>query len=250
MPTGSHNKILLDRIQKWIIENQKSDQVFRYHSEAVNTLMPLTRWYKESVRYGNGVALEGVWICPALYSQMGKINYHAEAFTHTVNAIAKWPKAYRLMYQRNRTVNLHGKQGQQLAGDEWVEDFLVRAVKQFSSAQSSFAMVELMSCSINLLEPNQQMYKGREAFDIHNTKKHKKLPSVYNQLKVAKFAMKEEWFVSKGREIVFKYAWADKKYNEGEKVQSKCIKAMEKGELKAKHKFNSFPQRKFPNDMW
>ena len=41
-------------------------------------------------------------------------------------------------------VNLDGKQGRQLAGDEWVEDFLVRPVKQFSSAQSSFAMVELM----------------------------------------------------------------------------------------------------------
>ena len=82
--TSSHNKIMLDRIQKWIIENEKSDQVFRYHSEAVNILMPLTRWYKESVRYGNGVALEGVWmICPALYSQMGKINCRDEAFTPT-----------------------------------------------------------------------------------------------------------------------------------------------------------------------
>ena len=248
--TGSHNEILLDRIKKWIIENEKSDQVFRYHSQAVNTLMPLTRWYKESARYGNGVALEGVWmICPALYCQMGKINYRDEAFTHTVNAIAKWPNAYRLMYQRNRTVNLEGKQGRQLAGDEWVEDFLVRPVKQFSSAQSSFAMVELMSCSINLLEANRQMYKGREAFDIHNTKKHKKPPSVYDQLKVAKFAMKEEWFVSKGREVVLKYAWADKKCDDGEKAQSKCIDVMEKGELKAKEEFNSFLERKFPNDM-
>ena len=102
----------------------------------------------------------------------------------------------------------------------------MRPVKQFSSAQSSFAMVELMSCSINLLEANRQMYKGREAFDIHNTRKHKKAPSVYDQLKVAKFAMKEEWFVSKGREVVLKYAWADKKCGEGEKVQNKCIDGM------------------------
>ena len=99
--------------------------------------MPPTRWYKESVRFGNGLAIEGVWmICPALYSQMGKINYRDEAFTHTVNAIAKWPRAFRLMYQRNKTVNLDGKQGRQLAGDECVEDFLVRFVKQFSYAQS------------------------------------------------------------------------------------------------------------------
>ena len=113
----------------------KNDEQFRYQSEIINLLMPLTRWYKESVQNGNGLALEGVWmICPALYSQMGKINYRDEAFT--VNAIAKWPIAYWLMYQRNRMGNLEGKQGRQLAGEEWVEDFLVRPVKQFSSAQS------------------------------------------------------------------------------------------------------------------
>ena len=89
--TGLCNKILLDRIEKWMIENEKSDQDF------------CTR--------------------------------------------------------ETRTVNLNGKQGRQLAGDEWMEDFLVQPVKQFSFAQSSFAM-ELMSCSINLLEANRQMYKG------------------------------------------------------------------------------------------
>ena len=87
-------------------------------------------------------------ICPA------KTNYRDEAFTHTVNAIAKWPLAYRLMYQRNRTFNLDGKDGKQLAGDEWVEDYLVCPVKQFASAQSSFSMVELMSCSVNLVKMN------------------------------------------------------------------------------------------------
>ncbi len=120
--TESHNKILLERFKAWLSESEKNDQQFRYHSETVNDLIPLTRWYKESVRNGNGLALEGVWmVCPALYSQMGKTNYRDEAFTHTVNAIVKWPLAYRLLYQRNRTVNLDGKQGRQLAGDEWVE---------------------------------------------------------------------------------------------------------------------------------
>ena len=250
LETKSHNKILLERFQAWLCENEKNDEQFRYQSEIINHLMPLTRWYKESVRNGNGLALEGVWmICPALYSQMGKINYRDEAFTHTVNAIAKWPIAYRLMYQRNRTVNLEGKQGRQLAGDEWVEDFLVRPVKQFSSAQSSFVMVELMSCSINLLEMNRQMYKGRAAFDVHNTRKHKKPASMYDQLKVAQFAIKEEWFHSGNQDCVLKYAWADKKCKEGEKVQSKYIDAMKKGEIKAKSEFEAFLQRKFPNDM-
>ena len=188
-------------------------------------------------------------ICPALFSQMNKTNYRDEAFTHTVNAIAKWPLAYRLMYQQNRTVSLDGTQGKQLAGDEWVEDYLVRPVKQFASAQSSFSVVELMSCSVHLLERNWQMYKHRGSFDIHNTKKHKKPPSLYDQLKVAQFVIRQEWFESLQRTIVPKYAWADKKVKEGEKVPDKYVNVLDKGEAKASSEFTAFLHRKYPNEM-
>ena len=180
---------------------------------------------------------------------MGKINYRDEAFSQVVNSIAKWPLAYRLMYQQNRTVNLDGHQGRQLAGDEWVEDFLVRPVKQFTAVQSSFQMVELMSCSVNLLEMNRNMYKHREAFNVHNTKKHKKPSSVYDQLKVAQFALKEEWFVKKDRKEVPRYSYGDKKVKDGEKVTSKYIDALAKGETKASSEFKSFLHRKYPNEM-
>ena len=137
-------------------------------------------------------------LCPALFTAVGKTNYRDESFTQVVNSIAKWPLAYRKLYQQNRTINWDGKKGSQLAGDEWVEEFLVRPTKQYASAQSSFQMVELMSCSTNLLEMNRTMYKSRDAFDIHNTnKKHKKPSSAYDQLKVAQFALKEEWFEEK-----------------------------------------------------
>ena len=77
---------------------------------------------------------------------------------------------------------------------------------------------------------NRQMYKGRESFDIHNTRKHKKQPSLYDQLKVAL----NEWLISKKRGGVFKYVWADKKCKEGELVSSKYVDAMKKGDLKGK----------------
>ena len=188
METKSHNKILLERFQAWLCENEKNDEQFRYQSEIINHLMPLTRWYRVSTEwkwFGTGRIMDDL---PSSIFTDGKINYCDEAFTHTVNAIAKWPIAYRLMYQRNRTVNLEGKQGRQLAGDEWVEDFVVRPFKQFSSAQSLFVMVEMMSRSINLLEMNRQM--------------HKKPASMYDQLKVAQFAIKEEWFHSGNRDCV------------------------------------------------
>ena len=186
------------------------------------------------IRNGNGHAIEGVWmLCSALFCQMGKINYRDEAFTHVVNAIAKWPYAYRLMYQRNKTVNLDGRHGKQLAGDEWVEDYLVKPVKQFTSAQSSFSMVELMSCSVNLLEMNRNMYKGKEAFDIHHTKKHKKPSSLYDQIKVAQFAIRETWFECKQRKEMFisthglvRKSLKDKLYQKS--VLMLCLKVIKK----------------------
>ena len=141
------------------------------------------------------------------------------------------------MYQQNRTVRLDGTQGKQLAGDEWVEDYLVRPVKQFASAQSTFSMVELTSCSLHLLEINRQMYKHRESFDIHNTKKHKKPPSLNDQLKVTKFVIRQEWFKSMKRTVVLKYAWADKKLKEGETIPDKYVNLLDKEEAKASSQF-------------
>lgn len=153
------------------------------------------------------------------------------------------------MYQQNRTVSLDGKQGRQLAGDEWVEDFLVRPVKQFAHAQSSFAMVELMSCSVNILEMNRDMYKGKEAFDIHHTKRHSVPCSAYDKLKVAQFAIREGWFTSSGRTKVLKYPWGDTSCKDGESIPSIYVNALKKGDEKAEKEFISFLHRKFPNQL-
>ena len=187
----SHNNILLKKFEQWVAA-EKVDAVLEYHSDFVQELMPLPKWYKESVRNGNGVAIEGVWmLCPRLFCQVNKTNYRDEAFIHISNVLARWPTAYRKLYQQNRTVNVDGRVGRQLAGDEWVEEFLVKPVKQFSHSQSSFTMVHLMSCSVNILEMSRKMYKSIEAFDVHNTKKHHTPSSRYDQLKVAQFALKE-----------------------------------------------------------
>ena len=74
-----------------------------------------------------GLANEGVWmLCPQLYAPLGKVNYRDESFTMVVNAIAKWPPAYRKMYQQNKVCKW--KKGRELAGDEWVESHLVRPI--------------------------------------------------------------------------------------------------------------------------
>ena len=122
----SHNEVLLRKLNNWIQEQSDKDKQFEYQSQIVNDLMPIT---------GNGMAIEVVWMTlPALYIQVGKTNYKDEAFTQFVNSIAKWPVAYRKMFQMNKTINLDGKKGRQLAGDKWVEDYLVHPIKQFASA--------------------------------------------------------------------------------------------------------------------
>ena len=96
---------------------------------------------------------------------------------------------------------------------------------------------------------NRQMYRSREAFNIHDTKKHKTPSSVFDQMKVAQFALKEEWFKNDQREVVKRYPWADKDCAPGDEVPPKYINAYSKGEEKAKLEFKSFLHRKFPNDM-
>jgi len=248
--TKSHNEVLLKGFKEWVASTKREDEQFAYQIQVTEELVPITRWYKESVRNGNGISIEGVWmLCPEIYAQVGKTNYRDESFTQNVNALSKWPIAYRRMYHQNRTVNLNGTEGKQLAGDEWVEGYLVSPVKRYAAAQTSFNMLEKMSCSVNILEMNRKMYKSREAFDIHRTRKHHSLSSFYDQMRVAQFVLKEEWFVNKGRTTVKAYSWCNHTCKEGEMVPKKYQNALEKGDKKAKSDYLSYLHRKHPNDM-
>lgn len=247
LQSESHNSILLEKWSEWLKAIKDNPQA-KYQAQFANELIPISRWYKESVRNGNGEAIEGVWmLCPALYAQIGKTNYSDESLTYLTNVLAKWPLAYRYMYLRNRSVNLDGKQGKQLAGDEWVEDHLVCPVKMYARTQTSFSVLEMMSCSSNLLEIDRNVYKSKQAFDIHRTKKHCKPSSLYDQLKVAQFAQ-ENWFGCNSTPIL-KYPWGDKEFKDGETVAERYLDATQKGRSKIKTEFKSFLHRKFPNEL-
>ncbi len=173
-----------------------------YQAEIANELIPISRWYRESVRNGNGEAIEGVWmLLPAIYAQIVKTNYRDESLTHLTNVLAKWPLAYTRMYQR-----MH------------------------ANAQTSFSILEIMWCSSNILEMNRKMYKSREAFDIHRTKKHQKPSSLYDLMKVAQFAIREKWFETTSSPVVKKYPLGDKVVKEDETVSAKYLNAVTKGE--------------------
>jgi hypothetical protein len=86
----------------------------------------------------------------------------------------------------------------------------------------------------------RDMYKSREAFDIHNTKKHSTPGSMYDQLKVAKFALQNEWFLNKKRKDVKKYPWAGHPCKEGDIVPERYLNILKSGDEKAKDEFTSF----------
>lgn len=110
-------------------------------------------------------------------------------------------------------------------------------------------MVEMMSCSANLLQNNRKMCKGREAFDIHNTIRHHMPSSTCDQLNVAQFSLRKNWLGSKGRTTVKKYPWADKIIQSGDKVPETYFNVLAKGDEKAEIEFQSFLHRKYPNEM-
>ena len=85
----SHNAILLQKFHDWL-QIIQTDKMAHYHMNLANQILPIRRWYKESIRHGNGKAVEAIWmICPAIYAQTGKFNYRDESFSHIVNFSCK-----------------------------------------------------------------------------------------------------------------------------------------------------------------
>ncbi len=128
-------------------------------------------------------------------------------------------------------------------GDKWVDEHLVRPIKTYANVQTLFSVLEIMSCSSNILEMNKKLYTNREAFDIHWTREHQTPSSTYNQLMVAHFALGEDWFEGLGRMRVLKNPWGDKKVKEDEAVAGKYLDPLTKGDKKAVNEFQSFMHR-------
>ena len=51
----SHNEVLLRKLNNWIQEQSGKNKQFEYRSQIVNDLMPIAKWYKESVCNGNSM---------------------------------------------------------------------------------------------------------------------------------------------------------------------------------------------------
>ena len=125
--TGNHNAVLLSKLKEWVISNRE-DASFNYYFQMVSLFGPLQQMYRDAIRYGNRLAREAVWmILQPLFAQSNKRNCHTEAMVHVVNFLSVWPLATRELLRRNCSISLNGKEGHNLALDEWVESCIVQA---------------------------------------------------------------------------------------------------------------------------
>ena len=130
---GIHHDLLLNSFKEWI-EQQSANVQFRYQGQLFTLFGPLRDLYLSCVKFGDGVAREAVWmVMLPLFAQAHELNFWTAAFVHVVNLIGAWPIATRKVLQNNCSVSVKGREGHNIALDEWVETYLVQPLKYYAA---------------------------------------------------------------------------------------------------------------------
>lgn len=126
---------LLDAFKEWN-ERQSTSITFRYQSQLFTLFGPLRELFLSSIKCGDGIGRGAAWVVMLpLFAKSQKRNYWTKAFVHVLNFSAAWPLATRKILQSNCSVSVHGKQGHNIARDEWVETYLVQPLKNYASGE-------------------------------------------------------------------------------------------------------------------
>ena len=131
--TGSHSLFMLTKFKEWI-NSSSEDVAFKYYVQMFTLFGPLQQVYSHSIRFGDGLGREASWmLMHPLFAQSNKRNYHTQAMVHIVNLVAAWPLALRELLRKNCSISLNGKEGHNLALDEWVESCVVQPMKNYAT---------------------------------------------------------------------------------------------------------------------
>ena len=123
------------------------------------------------------------------YAHLGFRNYYTETFMHVINIIAEWPLAFRMMLQKNSSVNLSGKFGAGIEHDPWVEGSNVRPIKQAVSGHPTLRICLQIAGSLDIITGAREAYRGKKAFDEHSTTRYSVPSPLADQLKEAWFCV-------------------------------------------------------------
>ncbi len=136
---GNHNLILLNSFKLWLEQCGKGDEAHRYHQQMFTLFGPLMDMFLTSGKQGDGLLRETVWVLLLpIFAQLNFRNYWTEAFVHVANFTSIWPLAFRWMIQNNMSVNMSGKRGHNIDLDEYVETYLVRPLKTYTTGKGLF----------------------------------------------------------------------------------------------------------------
>ena len=108
-----------------------------------------------------------------------------------------WPLALRETLRRSRTISLSGRPGHDLADDEFIEERLVRRTKMYAKKQAAVQGLERISLILDFCAELEAAFKA--AYDVRSPKKTHVPDSTSEHVKVAWFAVQEQWFCDKGR---------------------------------------------------
>lgn len=131
---GNHNTILLNSFKKWLKKCAESDNSHSYHQQLFSLFGPLLDLFLTAGKEGDGTLRETAWVLLLpIFAQLNFRNYWTEAFVHVVNFTPLWPLAFRRMVKNNMSVNLSGKRGHNVDLDEYVETYIVRPLKNYTT---------------------------------------------------------------------------------------------------------------------
>ncbi len=137
--SGNHNDILLKSFKQWLSKCAEQDPSFAYTMQMIDLFAPLLEGMNDVIRNGLGTTREAIWkILLPIFAQLQFRNYWTEALVHVVNFTAVWPIAFREMMKRNCSISLSGKEGHDLAMDEFVEEHLVKPLKSYVTGKCWF----------------------------------------------------------------------------------------------------------------
>ena len=246
---GNLKKLLLHRFSGWVEECSTNDSTFSHQAKAVTYKLPPLKFFYESIRNGNGASLEAVWLEQLpLFARINKHNYKDEMFVHILNCVARWPKPVRLMVRQNRTVSVKGRNGLNVASDEFVEMCLVRPNKLFAKHQTTLVMLEKFEANLQLLTSINELY--RKSFQVNLYGKISVPDSNLDRMKVCWFVLKKEWFLNKERKHVLTYPSDSKNLDRKKQrsVFSKIVNSRAKGASLVKEHYNEWKFRLFSNE--
>lgn len=247
---GNANSLILKSFKDWLGNaNDKNDNVFKYMVEFVCILGPLMLLYHDSIRHGNGQLHEACYFYMLqLFCAMRKINYKDEIFNHIINFSGTWPLAIREMYRRNMSISMNGRQGHNVAIDEYVETAMVRPLKVYSKKHTTVAMLEKINMNLELFEHIKNVY--RSGFNIHSRVASSAPSSVPDRILIAWFILKEGFLdctPGSSDEVRLFPHHQKEKPAQLKKVPSECLNVMERGKAYLKDNFSDIRNRLFPN---